>query len=117
MKKIYVCHKAIEKKEEENEVIAFCKYVRSKGNLPIAPSIHFVRFITDEKRDSRFQKTASLSLISSCDELWYFGDTITTGMTDEICFAMEKGKRIQYITKETFEKFIEPTEVHNEKTQ
>ena len=115
MKRIYVCHKSIENETEKKEVIAFCKYIKDMGNLPLAPSIHFLHFIADEKEDRGFYKTAKLSILASCSELWYFGDTITTSMTDEICFAMEKGKRVLYITKETFEKYLEKTEVHHEK--
>lgn len=115
MKKIYVSHSNTDKKAERQDVTAVCKYVRDCGYLPIAPCIYLPIILGDENLERGFCKTAKLSLLTSCDELWYFGDSITTEITDEICHAMEKGKRVRYITRNIFEKYIETTEVHNEK--
>lgn len=115
MRNIYVSHFNYDKEAEKRDVIAFCKYVKECGDVPIAPCIYLPSVFGDENLERGFCKTAKLSLLTSCDELWYFGDSITTEITDEICHAMEKGKRVRYITRNIFEKYIETTEVHNEK--
>ena len=115
MKKIYVSHSNTDKETERRDTVAFCKYVRECGELPIAPCIYLPAVFGEENADRGFSDTARLLLLLSCDELWYFGDSITREITDEICFAMNKGKRVRYITRNMFERYIETTEVHNEK--
>ena len=99
MKKVFVCYQNEDKQIEEIETLAICKYIRAKGYLPIAPKIYLPRFLTDEESDRGFGRTAKLSLLYVCDELWYTGDTITRDMTEEICLVMEKQKTVQYIPR------------------
>ena len=110
MKKIFVCYQDEDKRIEELETLAICKHIRAKGYLPIAPKIYLPRFLTDEESDRGFGRTAKLSLLYVCDELWYTGDTITREMTEEICLVMEKQKTVQYIPRHHLEKYYK-TEV------
>ena len=110
MKKVFVCYQNEDKQIEEIETLAICKYIRAKGYLPIAPKIYLPRFLTDEEFDRGFGRTAKLSLLYVCDELWYTGDTITRDMTEEICLVMEKQKTVQYIPRHHLEKYYK-TEV------
>ena len=108
MKKIYVCS-ALRGDLEENINLAriYCEYVAKEfGYIPIAPHIYFTQFLDDTKDNEReFGINAGLSLLSECDELWYFGDQISRGMTDEICKAMGNGIRVQYIPEHKYEKY------------
>ena len=113
MKKVFVCYQHEDKVTEEKETIAICKYIRAQGCLPIAPKVYLPRFLTDEESDRGFGRTAKLSLLYACEELWYTGDTITREMTEEICLAMEKKKTVQYIPRHHIEKYYK-TEVKNE---
>ena len=110
MKKVFVCYQNEDKQIEEIDTLAICKYSRAKGYLPIAPKIYLPRFLTDEESDRGFGRTAKLSLLYVCDELWYTGDTITRDMTEEICLVMEKQKTVQYIPRHHLEKYYK-TEV------
>lgn len=110
MKKVFVCYQNEDKQIEEIETLAICKYIRAKGYLPIAPKIYLPSFLTDEESDRGFGRTAKLSLLYVCDELWYTGDTITREMTEEICLVMEKQKTVQYIPRYHLEKYYK-TEV------
>ena len=87
MKKVFVCYQNEDKQIEEIETLAICKYIRAQGYLPIAPRIYLPRFLTDEEADRGFGRTAKLSLLYACDELWYTGDTIAREMTEEIHLA------------------------------
>ena len=110
MKKVFVCYQNEDKQIEEIETLAICKYIRANGYLPIAPKIYLPRFLIDEESDRGFGRTAKLSLLYVCDELWYTGDTITRDMTEEICLVMEKQKTVQYIPRHHLEKYYK-TEV------
>ena len=108
MRKIYVCS-ALRGNQEENIKLAriYCEYVvRESGHLPVAPHIYFTQFLEDNNsQDREFGINAGLSLLSECDELWYFGDRVTRGMTNEICFALKHGIRVKYIPEHLYEQY------------
>ncbi|MBO5648500.1 MAG: DUF4406 domain-containing protein [Clostridia bacterium] len=86
----------------------YCEYVvREHENLlPIAPHIYLTQFLDDaNEKDREFGLKAGLFLLSECDELWYFGHQITSGMTDEICYAMKNGIPVRYVPEENYEKY------------
>ena len=85
----------------------YCEYVvREYGMLPIAPHIYFTQFLNDEIAEEReFGLSAGLSLLSVCDELWYFGDQVTRGMADEICYALGHEIPVKYVPEHQYEKY------------
>ncbi len=109
MRKIYICS-ALRGDMESNimKARAYCEYAaREQGVIPIAPHIYLTQFLNDEiAEDREFGLKAGLSLLSECEELWYFGDQITRGMTDEICFAIEHGIPVKYIPEHYYEKYL-----------
>ena len=110
VKKIYICS-TLRGNEEENirKARYYCKYVvKEFGCIPIAPHIYFTQFLKDEIAEEReFGLNAGLSLLSGCDELWYFGDRISRGMTDEICFALKHDIPVKYIPEHNYEAYIQ----------
>ncbi len=117
MKKIYVCS-ALRGDIEENieKARCYCEFIaREHKVIPIDPHIYFTQFLDDDiAEDREFGLNAGLSLLSECDELWYFGDRITRGMTDEICFAMEHHIPVQYIPEHNYEKYLSERMNQNE---
>ena len=109
MKKIYVCS-ALRGGIDENiqKARVYCEYVaKEHGHIPIAPHIYFTQFLDDNNDSEReFGINAGLSLLLECDELWYFGDQISRGMTDEICLAMNNDIKVQYIPEHNYEKYL-----------
>ena len=108
MQKIYICS-ALRGAMEENirKARVYCEYVvREHGKIPIAPHIYLTQFLDDNiSEDREFGLKAGLFLLSECDELWYFGHQITSGMTDEICYAMKNGIPVRYVPEENYEKY------------
>ena len=108
MRKVYVCS-ALRGNQEKNIKLAriYCEYVvRESGHIPVAPHIYFTQFLDDNNsQDREFGINAGLSLLSECDELWYFGDRVTRGMTNEICFAIKHGIRVKYIPEHLYEQY------------
>ena len=43
-------------------------------------------------------------LLSDCDELWYFGDSVSKGMVREIIAAKEQNIPVRYISDKEIEK-------------
>ena len=108
MRKVYVCS-ALRGNQDKNIKLAriYCEYVvREFGHIPVAPHIYFTQFLDDNNsQDREFGINAGLSLLSECDELWYFGDRVTRGMTNEICFALKHGIRVKYIPEHLYEQY------------
>lgn len=109
MKKIYVCSALCGDIEENiKKARRYCEYVvKEFGFIPIAPHIYFTQFLDDDiVKEREFGIKAGLSLLSECDELWYFGDAISRGMTDEIKSAMTQGIPVKYIPTHHYDEYM-----------
>ena len=101
MKKIYVCSRLAGDIENNIEKAkGYARFVvKECGAIPIAPHIYFTQFLDDNLPEDRaFGTMAGLMLLSDCDELWYFGDSVSQGMVREIIAAKEQGIRIRYMS-------------------
>ena len=101
MKKIYVCSRLRGDVETNIEnAKRYCEYVvKCCGAIPIAPHIYFTQFLDDDIPGERaFGILAGLQLLSECDELWYFGDSISKGMVTEIIAAKEQSIPVRYVS-------------------
>jgi hypothetical protein len=107
LKKIYVCSRFggnIEKSIQKTK--KYCEYVvKACGAIPIAPHIYFTQFLDDNIDEERaFRTIAELQLLSECDELWYFGDSVSRGMITEIIAAKEQSIPVRYVSDKEIEK-------------
>ena len=101
LKKIYVCSRLRGDVETNIEnAKRYCEYVvKVCGAIPIAPHIYFTQFLDDSLDEERaFGTLAGLQLLSECDELWYFGDSISKGMVTEIIAAKEQSIPVRYVS-------------------
>ena len=101
MKKIYICSRLRGDIEENIEKAKrYCEYVvKCCGAIPIAPHIYFTQFLDDSLDEERaFGTLAGLQLLSECDELWYFGDSVSRGMVTEIIAAKEQCIPVRYVS-------------------
>ena len=106
MKKIYVCSRLRGDVETNIEnAKRYCEYVvKGCGAIPIAPHIYFTQFLDDDIPEERaFGTLAGLQLLSECDELWYFGDSISKGMVTEIIAAKEQSIPVRYVSDKEIE--------------
>ena len=117
MRKIYICS-ALRGDMDGNirKARGFCEYVaREHKAIPIAPHIYFTQFLNDEIAEEReFGLRAGLSLLSVCDELWYFGDQVTRGMADEICYALGHDIPVKYVPEHQYENYFSERMNNNE---
>lgn len=109
LKKIYVCSRL--KGDIENNIEkakGYARFVAKEcGAIPIAPHIYFTQFLDDNLLEDRaFGTMAGLLLLSDCDELWYFGDSVSQGMVREIIAAKEQGIPVRYVSDQEIEKTI-----------
>ena len=101
MKKIYLCFRAAGEILSDVETVKrYARFVAVQcGAVPIAPQIYFTKFLDDTvPEESAFGAMAGLLLLSDCDELWYFGDSVSKGMVREIIAAKEQNIPVRYVS-------------------
>ena len=78
----------------------FCRFACDQEFVPIAPHLLFPQFLND---DDPHERDLCLSfgnaLMSKCDEIWVFGQTISTGMKAEIEQARRKNLLFRYFAE------------------
>jgi len=73
----------------------YCREAMERGVLPIAVHLYFTQFLDDNNPVERKSgMKMGLELLKLCDEVWVYGNTISSGMEKEINFANEIGTRV-----------------------
>ena len=76
----------------------YSRFVYECGGVPVTPHLLFPRFLDEHNPDER---RAGLEmgkrLLAHCDQLWAFGDVVSSGMKEEIHRAGELGIPVTHI--------------------
>lgn len=87
-----------------------CRYVLNEGNAFFCPHLLYPQILDDNNPEERkLGISLGKEFLVKCDELWAFGDHISSGMFEEIQFARERGipvKRIMHLNFETNEQAL-----------
>ena len=79
----------------------YCAYAASCGVIPLAPHTIFTQYLDDEQPEQREQGLAmGRDLMWRCDDLWVVGNTISSGMREEIELAKKLYMPIFYVPEE-----------------
>ncbi len=88
----------------ENNVLSairYCKFVITKGKMPIAAHLLYPQIVDDNVPAEREIGTMfGIALLEMCDEVWCFGKELSSGMEREIQEAKRLGKPIKYFNSE-----------------
>lgn len=75
----------------------YCRLAVSKGYIPLAPHLLYPQFMDDEdKKQRELGLRFALTLLGKCDELWVFGEHVSSGMAQEIAKAKKRNMPIRY---------------------
>lgn len=90
-------------KGEREKNIAFahmaCAYVLKQGHVPFAPHLFFTQFLDDDDKKQRDQGIkGGFVVLERCDEFWWFGEGLSSGMYAEMRTANEHNIPIQRVT-------------------
>jgi hypothetical protein len=70
----------------------YCRNVSLAGFRPFAPHGFYTKFLKEENDNERILGIQfGIEELASCDELWWFGDVVSTGMSLEMQQAAEWG--------------------------
>lgn len=88
----------------ENNVLSairYCKFVITKGKMPIAAHLLYPQMLDDNVPAEREIGTMfGIALLEMCDEVWCFGKELSSGIEREIKEAKRLGKPIKYFNSE-----------------
>ena len=77
----------------------YSRFVFLCGCMPITPHLMYPRFLEDKdtkERDAGIQM--GLILLDFCNEIWVFGQRISSGMRREIAYAESHGILVRYFS-------------------
>ena len=79
----------------------YSRFAVEQGYIPIAPHLLFPQFLNDDSyRERQLGLFFGNAIMSKCSEVWVFGNTITSGMEEEIERARRKNYRLRYFTND-----------------
>ena len=81
----------------------YSRYAVDAGAIPFAPHLLLPLYMKEES-ERGLALFMDMVFLSKCDELWVFGDKISSGMQAEIDKATRKNMTIRYFTEECEEK-------------
>ena len=98
---IYVCSQLRgDIAKNQKKACKYCRFVISKGQIPVAVHLMFPRFMNDDNENDRSNAiTMGLDILARCDELWCFGEEISKGMLVELMFASNHMIKIRHFTE------------------
>ena len=99
---IYVCSQLRgDIAKNQKKACKYCRFVISRGQIPVAVHLMFPRFMNDDNESERSKAiTMGLDILARCDELWCFGEKISKGMLVELMFAREYMIKIRHFTED-----------------
>lgn len=91
---VYICSPyAGNVKQNVRRAQAYCRFAVQKNCVPIATHLLFPQFMDDTDPAQRQQALfMSRLLLTKCNEVWVFGETISQGMASEIRKAESRNK-------------------------
>ena len=97
---VYICSKySGDIHTNSNDAKRYSRFAVEQGMIPIAPHLLFPLFM-DEKTERDIAMYMNEVLISRVDELWVFGNELSSGMKAEVEAAKNLKKPIRYFDKQ-----------------
>ena len=84
----------------------YTEYALRCGTAPVVPHFYALCLDDHDPEEREIGRTAGLSLLWFCDEMWIFGDEVTEGMEAEIRFCKNLNIRTCVIREHEIEKMI-----------
>ena len=99
---VYICSPFSGDTEyNSNQARKYSRFAYEQNTIPVTPHLLYPQFMDDENPKERADAMHfNYVLLGKCNELWVFGDTVSSGMKAEIERAKRKHMKIRYFTEE-----------------
>ena len=115
-KKVYICAPlGGNVKENFINAVVYTEFALRSGVAPVTPHFYAMCLNDNKKEDREIGRSAGMSLLWFCDEMWGFGDVVSKGMQKEIDFCKTMNIRIRYINDNDLRKKLGGINYENEK--
>ena len=106
-KKVYICAPlGGQVKENLQNAVTYTDFALTSGVAPVTPHLYAL-CLDDSKKDEReIGRSAGMSLLWFCDEMWIFGDIVTEGLKAEINFCRHLNVKMRTIKPHEINKII-----------
>lgn len=99
---VYICSPYRgDRKANVEKAKRYCRFAYNDGAIPLAPHLLYPQFMDDsDSYERRAAMHFDIVLLGKCDELWVFGNRISSGMAEEIREAERLNMRVRDFTEE-----------------
>ncbi len=106
-KKVYICA-PLGGDVEGNlaKAVEYTKFAFKSGVAPVTPHFYAMCLNDRNKNERELGRSAGMSLLWFCDEMWIFGDIVTEGMKAEIRFCQNLHVKMRKIKPSEIKKII-----------
>ena len=81
------------------KAIQYSRFAVDQGAIPLAPHLLLPLYMK-EKTEREFAMFMDMVFLGRCEELWVFGDNLSSGMQAEIAKARKRQMKIRYFTED-----------------
>ena len=100
MKKVYICAPlGGDVQGNLEKVKRYTEYALKSGTAPVVPHFYALCLNDDIPLEREIGLAACKGLLWFCDELWIFGEEITSGMAEEIRFCQHLNIRTRNVSE------------------
>ena len=93
---IYICSRyAGDVEKNVDAAKKYCRFAINQNVVPLAPHLLYPRFM-DDRKEQALVRLMNKVLLRRCDQVWVFGETISSGMGYELELARNYKKPIKY---------------------
>lgn len=99
---VYICSPfAGDEEGNARKARRYSRFAVKNGAIPLAPHLLFPQFLDEGRSAERaIGMFMGLVLLGKCEQLWVFGEDISTGMAAEIEKAEKRDMVIRYFTED-----------------
>lgn len=87
-------------KSNTDKAMNYAKFAYEQGAIPVTPHVMFPFLDDTNDIDRASALFMDIILLGKCQEVWVFGDAITSGMQEELTVAKRRRQTIRYFSKE-----------------
>lgn len=106
-KKVYICAPlGGHVKENLQNAVTYTEFALKSGVAPVTPHFYALCLDDNKKEDRELGKSAGMSLLWFCDEMWIFGNNVTEGMRAEINFCKNLNVKVRMVKSHEINKIM-----------
>lgn len=110
IKTVYIAHPIKgDIKGNMEKVLAICAQTHSLDTIPVAPYLVSLAYVNDDIKEDRYRgMLANFECLKRgyVDEVWLYGERISSGMREEVELAISLGIPVTPKTEETTKEFL-----------